>query len=156
MANTYTQLYIHLVFAVKGRSNLIFPELRNNLYKYITGIINNKKQKLMAINGIPDHIHILISLKPDCAISDLLRDIKCNSTNWINDNRYVSGKFEWQLGFAAFSVSQSQVDSVVNYILTQEEHHKKKTFREEYIDFLNEYQIDFKQEYIFEDYGDIP
>jgi putative transposase len=156
MANTYTQLYIHLVFAVKGRTNLIIPEWKNDLYKYISGIINNKKQKLMAINGMPDHIHILISLKSDCAISDLLRDIKCNSTNWINDNRYVTGKFEWQLGFSAFSVSPSQLNNVINYILNQEEHHKKKTFREEYIDFLNEYQIDFKQEYIFEDYGDIP
>ena len=156
MANTYTQLYTHVVFAVKGRSNLISKKWKETLYQYITGIITHKNQKLMIINGMPDHIHILIGLKPDCVLSDLVRDIKANSSKWINENKFVLGKFEWQTGFGAFSVSQSQVQTVINYILNQEEHHKKKTFREEYIEFLNAYQIDLKKEYIFDDYGIAP
>jgi REP element-mobilizing transposase RayT len=145
-----------VVFAVKGRSNLISKKWKETLYQYITGIITHKNQKLMIINGMPDHIHILIGLKPDCVLSDLVRDIKANSSKWINENKFVLGKFEWQTGFGAFSVSQSQVQTVINYILNQEEHHKKKTFREEYIEFLNAYQIDFKKEYIFDDYGIAP
>ena len=156
MANTYTQLYVHVVFAVQGRGNLISKKWKESLYQYITGIVTNKNQKLMVINGMPDHIHILIGLKPDCNLSDLLRDIKSNSSKWINENKNVIGKFEWQTGFGAFSVSQSQLQVVINYILNQEEHHRKKSFREEYIDFLNAYQIDFKPEYIFDDYGFAP
>ena len=151
MANTYTQLYVHVVFAVKGRANLISKKWKEELYKYITGIITNKNQKLMIINGMPDHIHLLIGFKPDCSLSDLVRDIKANSSKFINEKKWIPGKFEWQTGFGAFTVGQSQIDKVVNYILTQEEHHKKKTFREEYVEFLNAYQIDFKTEYIFED-----
>ncbi len=153
MANTYTQLYAHVVFAVKGRANLISKTWKEELYKYITGIITNKNQKLMIINGMPDHVHILIGLKPDCNLSDLVRDIKANSSKWINENKYVIGKFEWQTGFGAFSASQSQIQKVVQYILKQEEHHRKKTFREEYIDFLNAYGVEFNQEYIFEEVG---
>ncbi|MCB9308867.1 MAG: IS200/IS605 family transposase [Lewinellaceae bacterium] len=156
MPNTYTQLYVHVVFAVKGRANLISQSWKENLYQYITGIITNKNQKLMVINGMPDHLHILIGLKPDCNLSDLVRDIKANSSKWINENKWVVGKFEWQTGFGAFSVGQSQRLIVVNYILNQEEHHKKKTFKEEYIEFLTAYQIDFKPEYTFEDYGIAP
>ncbi len=153
MANTYSQLYTHIVFAVKGRQNLISQQWKEELYKYITGIINSKNQKMMVINGMPDHIHILISCKPDSNLSELIRDVKANSSKWLNDNNYVLGKFEWQPGFGAFSVGFSQIDSVINYILTQEEHHKKKSFKEEYIEFLQEYKIDFKPEYIFDDYG---
>lgn len=156
MANTYTQLYVHVVFAVKGRNNLISPSWKEDLYKYITGIVSNKKQKLMAINGMPDHLHLLISLKPDCALSDLVRDIKANSSKWINDNQFVSVNFEWQNGFGAFSVSQSAVDNVIKYIFHQEEHHKKKTFRAEYVEFLNAYQIEFNEKYIFDDWGVAP
>ena len=105
MANTYTQLYVHLVFTVKGRSNLISTRWKEDLYKYITGIITNEKQKLMIINGMPDHLHLLIGLKPDCNLSDLMRTIKANSSKWINENRFVVGKFQWQTGFGAFSVS---------------------------------------------------
>ncbi|MCO6498325.1 MAG: IS200/IS605 family transposase [Chitinophagaceae bacterium] len=154
MANTYTQLYVHIVFAVKGRSNLISKKWREGLCKYISGIITNKSQKLMVINGMPDHIHLLVGMKPDCNLSDLVRDIKSNSSRWINERKKVMGKFEWQTGYGAFSVGNSQVTSVVNYILNQEEHHKKKTFREEYVDFLDSYKIEFKPEYLFEDYGD--
>ncbi len=156
MPNTYTQLYVHAVFAVKGRANLISPKWKEKLYQYITGIITNKNQKLMVINGMPDHLHLLIGLKPDCTLSDLIRDIKANSSKWINEQKFVMGKFEWQTGFGAFTIGQSQIQSVVNYILNQEEHHKKKTFREEYIEFLNAYEIDYKPEYIFEDVGVAP
>lgn len=156
MANTYTQLYVHVVFAVKGRGNLISNSWKEELYKYITGIITNKNQKLMIVNGMPDHIHLLMGFKPDCSLSDLVRDIKANSSKFINEKKWVLGKFEWQAGFGAFTIGQSQIDRVVNYILTQEDHHKKKTFREEYVEFLNAYKIDYKSEYVFEDIDAAP
>lgn len=151
MANTYTQLYFHIVFAVKGRQNHILNTWKDELYKYITGIISNKHQKLMIINGMPNHIHLLIGTKPNCNLSDLVRDIKANSSKWINEKRLINGKFEWQTGFGAFTVSQSGIKNVIAYIKNQEEHHKKKTFKEEYIEFLNAYEIDFKNEYLFDD-----
>ena len=156
MANTYTQLFVHVVFAVKGRSNLISALWKEKLHQYITGIITNKNQKLMIINGMPDHLHILIGFKPDCKLSDLVRDIKANSSKWVNENKLAPGKFEWQTGFGAFTVAQSQIQTVTGYILKQDEHHRKKTLREEYIEFLNAYQIEFRPEYIFEDYGIAP
>lgn len=110
----------------------------------------------MVINGMPDHLHMLMGLKPDCNLSDLIRDIKANSSKWINENKFVVGKFEWQMGFGAFTVGQSQLKTVINYINNQEEHHRKKTFKQEYIEFLNAYQIDFKPEYIFDDFGVAP
>ena len=149
MANTYTQLYFHVVFAVKGRNNAISPNWKEDLYKYISGIISNHEQKLMIINGMPDHVHLLIGTKPNCNLSDLVRVIKSNSSKWINEKRLVRGKFEWQTGFSAFTVSQSVVPSVVEYIKNQEKHHKKKTFREEYIDFLKANNIDYNTDYIF-------
>lgn len=151
MANTYTQIYLHVVFAVKGRDNLISKNWKDELYKYITGIVKNEGQKLIAINGMPDHIHILIGLKPDKSLSDLVRDIKANSSRFINDKKWINGKFEWQAGFGAFSYSHSQLTNVINYIQNQEEHHKKKTFKEEYIEFLTAFNVDYKNEYIFED-----
>jgi len=156
MSNTFSQLYVHVVFAVKGRANLISAKWKEDLFKYITGIITNKNQKLIQINGVSDHLHLLIGIKPNCNLSDLVRDVKANSSKWINENKFVKGKFEWQEGFGAFSVGYSQIETVVNYILNQEEHHRKKTFREEYIKFLNDYQIDFKPEYVFEDFGVAP
>jgi putative transposase len=156
MANTFTQLYVHCIFSVQGKTNLISKKWKEDLYKYITGIVTNKNQKLMVINGVPDHVHLLIGVKPDCNLSDLVRDIKANSSKWINHNKFVLGKFEWQLGFGAFSVSQSGLDNVVKYILNQEEHHKIKTFREEYIEFLKAYEIDFKTEYLPDDFGTAP
>ncbi|MDW8850982.1 IS200/IS605 family transposase [Flavobacterium sp. MMLR14_040] len=149
MANTYSQLYIHIVFAVKERQNLISANWKDEIYKYITGIITNKGQKLIAINGMPDHIHILIGLKPDQSISDLVRDIKSNSSKFIKDKKWINGKFEWQTGFGAFSYSHSQLTNVIHYIQRQEEHHKTKTFKEEYIEFLKLFNIDFKDEYLF-------
>ncbi|MFI1743399.1 IS200/IS605 family transposase [Thalassobellus sediminis] len=152
MANTYTQLYFHIVFAVKGRKNLIKVTWKDELYKYITGIISNKDQKLLIINGMPNHLHLLIGTKPNCNLSDLIRDIKANSSKWINEKRFVNGKFEWQTGFGAFTVSQSGVNKVIHYIKNQEEHHRVKTFKEEYIDFLKAYDIEYKTDYIFTDY----
>lgn len=151
MANTYSQLYIHLVFAVKGRENLISKNRKDEIYKYITGIITHQGQKLITINGMPDHIHILVGLKPTKSISDLVRDIKANSSKFINDKKWINGKFEWQTGFGAFSYGHSQLTSLIKYIENQEEHHKKRTFKEEYLKFLKLFNIDFKKEYVFEE-----
>ena len=136
MADTYTQLYIHIVFAVKGRQRLIPKQHKEKLHQYITGIISNKKQTVIRINSMPDHIHILIGLTPNIALSDLVRDIKANSSKYINKKGWCIGRFEWQAGFAAFSYSESQLDTVVNYIKNQEAHHARVTFREEYLTFF--------------------
>lgn len=150
MANTYSQIYIQVIFAVKGRQNLISENWRIELHKYISGIIENKGQKSIIVNGVADHIHCFIGLKPTMAISDLVRDIKNNSSKFINDKKILKGKFHWQEGFGVFSYAHSQIESVYQYILKQEEHHKKKTFREEYLDFLTQFDIPYKDEYLFE------
>ena len=150
MANTYTQIYIQTIFAVKDRHSIIDECWEDELYKYITGIIRNKKQKLLAINGYHNHIHILINLKPVIALSDLIRDIKNNSTNFINKKKFVKGKFSWQIGFGAFSYSFSQIDSVIKYIMNQKHHHKRKTFKAEYLEFLKKFQIDHDEKYVFD------
>lgn len=151
MANTYTQLYYHVVCVVKGRQSLINASWKDSLYKYITGVVTNQGQKLYIINGMPDHIHILISCKPTVMLSDLVKEIKEHSTKYINQQNLVPGKFSWQLGFGAFSVSYGNVDRVVNYIKNQEQHHTKKTFKEEYKEFLIENNIEYKEEYLFEE-----
>jgi putative transposase len=151
MADTYTQIYIHVVFAVKGRANPISTSHKEELYRYITGIVTNKEQKLIAINGMPDHVHILLGLKPTVTLSDLVRDIKANSSRFINEKRWMKGKFEWQNGFGAFSCGHSQLDTVIQYIRNQEEHHRSKTFREEYVEFLDRYAVDYKPEFLPED-----
>jgi REP element-mobilizing transposase RayT len=150
MPNTYSQIYVQIVFTVKGRKNLIMKERREELHKYITGIINNKGQKLMAIFAMQDHIHILVGIQPNITISDLVRDIKSNSTRFINENNWVEGKFNWQEGFGAFSYSKSSLDNVIKYIMNQEEHHKKITFKEEYINFLEKFEIEYNEKYLFE------
>ncbi len=149
MAGTYSQIYIQLVFAVKGRQNLILKSWKDDLYKYITGIIKAKDQKLIIVNGMPDHVHIFVGLKPAMAISDLVRDIKNNSSNYINEQKFTPHKFCWQEGFGAFSYSHSSIDHVYKYILNQEEHHQKKTFKEEYLDFLNRFEIKHDEKYLF-------
>ncbi len=136
MPNTYSQIYIQIVFAVKGRQNLIPNIHKDELYKYISGIIRNKDQKLIAINGIPDHIHILIGLKPDATLSDLVRDIKANSSKFINDKKWIQGKFNWQEGFGAFSYSHSHLDRIISYIKNQEKHHSKTTLKKNTKNFL--------------------
>lgn len=150
MPGTYSQIYIQVVFAVKGRENLISKTWKEELHKYIAGIIKGKDQKSIIVNGMPDHIHAFIGLRPSMAISDLVRDIKNNSSNFINDKKWVKGKFAWQEGYGAFSYSHSHIENVYNYILNQEEHHKQKTFREEYLDFLNKFEIEHKEEYLFD------
>lgn len=151
MANTYSQIYFHLVFAVSGRKNAVSKSWKEELYKFITGVITNSNQKLMSINGMPDHIHILLSTKPDCNLSDLVRDIKANSSRWVNEKGFVTPKFKWQNGFGAFSVSKSQVSKVARYIENQEAHHTKKTFLQEYIEFLKAYEIEYKEAYLFKE-----
>lgn len=151
MANIYSQIYIQIVFAVKGCENLISPLRKDELYKYITGIVSSYNQKLIAINGMPDHVHILIGLKPDMALSELVKHIKANSSRFINEQRWIAGKFEWQKGFGAFSYSHSQLTNVINYINKQEEHHSKKTFRQEYTEFLELFNVNFDANYIFDD-----
>ncbi len=150
MANTFTQIYIHIVFAVQGRHNLISKSWKDELYKYITGVVKSKKQKLIIINGMPGHIHLLIGLKPDMAISNLVRDIKANSSRFINEKRFVSGKFNWQEGFGGFSYSHSQLPVLIKYIENQEQHHRKKTFKEEYIELLKKFEVEHNEKYLFE------
>ena len=150
MANTYTQILVQIVFAVKGRQNLITETHREQVEKYICGIISNKSSKPLAIYCNPDHCHILIGLHPSVSISDMARDIKTNSSKWINENKWVMGKFAWQEGFGAFTYSRSQLNQVVQYIRNQPIHHRKKTFKEEYIEFLEKFEIEFDDKYVFE------
>ncbi len=150
MANTYTQIYIQIVFAVKGHLNLIPQKNKEELHKYITGIITRRGQKLLSINCMPDHTHIFIGMKPNICISDLTRDIKAGSSKFIKEKGWVKSRFEWQEGFGAFSYAHSQLTSVINYIQNQKKHHEKRTFREEYIEFLNKYKIDFNDKYLFD------
>ena len=152
MANTYSQIYIQIVFAVKGRECFIKESFREELQKYMAGIITHKKQKLYAIYCMPDHAHILVSMKPDIPVSDLVRDIKANSSSFIKEKNFVNSLFSWQEGFGAFSYSKSQAKDVVDYILNQPERHKKITFREEYLDFLNKFEIEYNEKYLFEFY----
>lgn len=151
MPNTYSQLYIQIVFAVKGRQAFIKENFREELQRYISGIVAAKKQKLFAIYCMPDHTHILVSMKPDLAVSDLVRDIKANSSSFIKEKNFVKD-FSWQSGFGAFSYSKSQSLNVVDYILNQPQHHKKKTFKEEYVEFLQRFEIAYNEKYLFEFY----
>ncbi len=150
MPNTYSQLNIHCVFAVKGRENLITSTFRNELYKYMSGILKNDNAFPLSVGGWLDHVHVFFELHPDSKISDLMRLLKSSSSKWINDNKLVKGRFEWQSGYGAFSYSRSQRSNVINYIMNQEEHHKSKTFKEEYLSMLNDFEIEYKSEYLFE------
>jgi len=149
MANTYTQIYLHVVFAVEGRQNLIKPEHNDELQKYITGIVSGQKQKVIAINNMPDHVHLLIGLQPDLALSELVRDVKAGSSGFIKRKRWVTGRFSWQEGFGAFSYSRSQLDTVIRYIQNQQKHHAKKSFREEYLEMLEKFGVAYDKRYIF-------
>jgi putative transposase len=150
MANTYTQIYIQVVFSVLGRQSLIQRERKAELFKYITGIVRNKKQKLIAINGMADHVHIFLGIKPDIALSDLVRDIKNNSSRFVNDKKWIRGKFSWQEGFGAFSYGHSQIDAVVKYIGNQERHHSKKPFKDEYREMLKKFKVEYDERYVFQ------
>ncbi len=149
MANTYTQIYIQIVFAVQGRQCLIPEVHREELYKYTTGIVRNREQKLIAINGMADHVHVFVGMTPTIAVSDLARDVKAGSSGFINEKRWMRGKFSWQEGFGAFSYSHADIDRVAKYINNQAEHHKKQTFREEYEMLLKEFAVDFNEKYLF-------
>ena len=150
MANTYSQIYIQTVFAVSGRLSLIQPTFKEDLYKYISGIVRNQGQKLISINGMPDHIHILIGLKPAKALADLVRDIKADSSTYVNDNRWVRGKFSWQEGYGAFSYGHPQLDRIIAYIQNQEKHHSRRSFKSEYLSLLRKFDIAFEDKYVFE------
>ena len=154
MPNTYTQLYIHIVFAVKARQHFITEPYREAIQKYISGIISNKNQKLYAIFCMPDHAHIFVSIQPNINVSDLVRDIKSNSTIWIKSSFLVLKSFAWQEGFGAFSYSKSHADNVINYIINQPNHHKRKTFKEEYVEFLDAFNISYDNKYLFEFYNE--
>jgi REP element-mobilizing transposase RayT len=150
MANTFTQIYIQVVFAVQNRNSLIMPAWEQELFKYITGIVQNKGQKMLSINGTKNHIHFFIGMKPTYKLSDLVREIKKSTSTFIKEKRFSKFKFQWQEGFGAFSYSHSQLNDVIKYIENQKEHHRKKTFKEEYLAFLKAYEIEFKNEYLFE------
>ena len=150
MAGTFSQIYIQYVFAVKGRDNLLQRPWRDEIFRYIAGIIKSKQQKPIIVNGVSDHVHVFVGLKPSMPISDLVRDIKNNSSKFINEQKFVKGKFSWQDGYGAFSYSHSQIENVYQYILNQEEHHRKKTFKDEYIEFLQKFGIEFNEKYLFD------
>lgn len=149
--NTYTQIHIQIVFAVKFRNSQIHSEWKDELYKYISGIIQSKNHKLLAINGMPDHIHILFGMRPTQALSDLVQEIKSNSSKWINEKKFLSTRFEWQDSFGAFSYGKSQVDVVIKYINNQEKHHSKKSFIEEYREFLELFGVEYEEKFIFKE-----
>jgi putative transposase len=155
MANTYSQIHIQVVFAVTGRESLIQPRFKAEMYKYISGVTRNQGQKLLAINGMPDHVHLLIGLRPDVALSDLVRDIKTASSKLVNQKKWLPTRFSWQEGFGAFSYGYSQLDSVIRYIQNQETHHARQSFKTEYFSLLRKFDIAFEDKYIFDFVDDV-
>ena len=152
MANTYTQINMHVVFSVKGRENILSVKIRPDIFKYISGILSNIEQFPLAVNGYKDHVHLFFEMQPTKSLSDIVRVVKTNSSKWINENRFIAGKFSWQEGYGGFSYSRSQRNNVIQYIIKQEEHHKVRTFKEEYLDLLKRFEINFDEQYIFEFY----
>jgi REP element-mobilizing transposase RayT len=151
MSNTYTQIHIQCVFAVKYRDAVIDKQWQDRLHKYIIAIVNNNDHRLLAINSMPDHLHLFFGMRPAQSLADLMRMVKAESSEWINNEKLVRGKFRWQEGYGAFSYSKSQTDAVVKYVINQQEHHRKKTFLEEYKEFLQKFGIDYREEYIFKE-----
>jgi putative transposase len=149
MANTYTQIHIQCIMAVKYRQSLIQPEWKDQLQKYITGIVQNYDHKMLAINNMPDHLHLFFGFRPTQSLSDLMRIVKSESSKWINEQHFTPAPFRWQDGYGAFSYSRSHVKPVINYILNQETHHAKKTFLEEYKEFLDHFEVDYDERYVF-------
>ena len=150
MANTYTQIYLHLVFSPKVRENVIPVKHKEELQKYTTGIIQNRRHKLLAINYMLDHVHIFIGYQPSQALPELLRDIKANTSKFINEKKWLPGKFQWQEGYGAFSYGHSQINDVIHYVNTQEEHHKRALFKEEYLRLLEKFDVEYDPKYLFE------
>lgn len=154
MANTYTQIYLQVVFAVSGRQNLIQPSWKDNLYRYMTSIIMNNGHYLLAINGMPDHVHLFFRYQQKQTLPQLIQEVKTSSNHFVKRQGYTSHPFKWQNGYGAFSYSQSQVDRVIKYILRQEEHHRTRSFKQEYLEMLQSFQIDYQDQYLF-DFQDI-
>jgi putative transposase len=150
MANTYSQIYIQMVFAVQGRAYMIQKRTKDEIYKYIAGIVRNKGQKLLAIGGMPDHVHLFVGLKPEMSVSELMRDVKRASSLFINEKKWFLGHFSWQEGYGAFSYAHEDIDRVVKYVLNQEEHHKRKNFQEEYLSMLKASEVDYEEKYLFD------
>ncbi|MBX2923555.1 MAG: IS200/IS605 family transposase [Chitinophagaceae bacterium] len=151
MPNTYTQLHVHFVFAVKYRAALIQPDWNERLHKYITGVIQNNGHKMLAINSVADHLHYFAGINPNQSISQLMQFVKGDSSEFVNQQGFTKRKFQWQSGYGAFSNSHSQIDAVVKYIMNQQEHHKKKTFKDEYLKMLSDFRVDYNEKYIFHD-----
>ncbi|MBS1913158.1 MAG: IS200/IS605 family transposase [Bacteroidetes bacterium] len=149
MANTYTQIHIHLVFAVADRASLIHSGVKDGLYKYMTGVVQRRGHKLLAINGMPDHVHLLIGLRPEMALSSLVRDVKAFSAKHVNDEHWMRNRFGWQVGYGAFSYSKTQIPSVIRYIERREQHHRVLTFREEYLELLKRFEVEYDPNYLF-------
>jgi putative transposase len=152
MANTYTQLYIQFVFSVKGRKNLVRENFRDELEKLICGIVTNHKCKTYAIYCNPDHTHLFAGMNPAISPAKLMEQVKSGSSKWLNEKKFIPGKFNWQDGYGAFSYSRSHIDKVVKYILNQPAHHQKITFRDEYLTFLKKFEIEYNEKYLFEFY----
>jgi putative transposase len=150
MANTYSQVYLQFVFSVKGKQNLILPVHNDELQKYITGLVQNRKQKMLAINNVRDHLHLFVGFGTTLTMADFMEEIKSISSKFINEKGWIKGKFEWQRGYGVFSYSRSQIDDVIKYIKNQQEHHKKQTFKEEYLEFLKKFEIDYDEKYLFD------
>ena len=149
MANTYSQIHIQAIVAVKFRNAIILPSFKERVHKYISGIVQKNDHKMISINSMPDHLHLFFGFKPTQSLSDLMRLVKCDSSEWINNQRFTNYAFRWQQGFGAFSYSRSQLKAVAEYVETQEQHHKKKTFLQEYKEFLNAFEIEYDERYIF-------
>jgi REP element-mobilizing transposase RayT len=154
MANTYTQIHLQLIFAVQNRRSLIQQSWEDRLYEYITGIVQQHTHKMIIINGMPDHLHVVIGMRPIQSLSDLMQDIKGNSSKWINEKKLSTDRFSWQEGFGAFSYSKSQLPGLIKYVKNQKEHHTKKTFIDEYKEFLKAFEVDYDERYIFKELDD--
>jgi len=152
MANTYTQLNIHAVFTMQGRENFILSTFRSRLFEYISGLLKNTGQFPLAVNGTQDHVHIFFELNPTKSVSEIMEVVKASSSKWVNENTFVKWKFKWQKGYGAFTYSRSQRNNVIQYIMNQEEHHKRRTFRQEHIELLKKFEVDYDSRYLFEYY----
>ncbi len=150
MANTFSQIYLQFVFAVQHRLSLIPKEHKEELHKYITGLVQNRNSKMLAVHCMPDHIHLFVGYRPTIVMPDFVKEIKVESNEFINNKKWVKGKFKWQTGYGVFSYSHSHIDKVAKYVLNQEEHHKKKTFKQEYYEFLKKFEVPFEEKYLFE------
>jgi REP element-mobilizing transposase RayT len=154
MANTYTQMNVQAVFAVKGRENFLLANFRTNVFQYISGILKETGQYPLAVNGTHNHVHIFFELNPTTSVAEVMEKVKANSSRWINENKYVPGKFEWQRGYGGFTYSRSQRNDVIQYIINQEKHHHRQTFKEEYLEMLRKFEVNFDDRYIFEFYNE--